>query len=305
MLDFTEIPEGEGFELLVRDMLVAMGYRVAWSGRGPDRGKDLLVDEPGDSKFGAKSRRWLVSCKHNAHANDKKGRSVSPGDIEEGGGIVDAVDDHGASGFLVACSTQPSSSLVERLASIEARKGLPTHYWDCETLRHWLNTPACWGVAQRYMPMSADGHRVYATESPNKFIVISKGHFIRYANRHGSDIGFQLDWIEKRLEAIGKIELPKGFQVRMRGVWYNDKIGAVSWYLDCIYGESDFYADPGLSDEFGEGDVVRLIEEYLEEQGFDDFQINTYEVTMRTVNRVSDSYDPDHYSFYAQLPEYL
>lgn len=93
--------------------------------------------------------------------------------------------------------------------------------------------------------------------------------------------------------------------MRMRGVWYNGNIGAVNWYLDCIYGESDFYANPGLSDEFGEGDVVHLIEEYLEERGFDDFQINTYDVMMRTVNRVSDSYDPDHHSFYAQLPEYL
>lgn len=138
--------------------------------------------------------------------------AVSPSDIEEGGSIVDAVDDHGASGFLVACSTQPSSSLVERLASIEARKGLPTHYWDCETLRHWLNTPRCWGVAQRYMPRSADGHRVYATESPNKFIVISKGHSIRYANRHGSDIGFQLDWIGSAWRRLGKSNFLRVFK---------------------------------------------------------------------------------------------
>jgi Restriction endonuclease len=123
VLDFTEIPEGEDFELLVRDMLVAMDYRVTWSGRGADQGKDLLVDEPGDKNFGAKPRRWVVSCKHNALANNKKGRSVNADDIGSIGGIVDTVDEHAASGFLVACSTQPSSGLVQRLNAIENKKG--------------------------------------------------------------------------------------------------------------------------------------------------------------------------------------
>jgi len=77
LLDFTEIPDGESFELLVRDMLVSMEYRVTWSGRGADQEKDLLVDEPGDKSFGMKPRRWLVSCKHNALANNKNGRSVN------------------------------------------------------------------------------------------------------------------------------------------------------------------------------------------------------------------------------------
>lgn len=302
MLDFTEIPEGEGFELLVRDMLVAMGYRVSWYGRGADRGKDLLVDEPGDGSFGAKTRRWLISCKHNAHANNKSGRSVSPGDIEYGGGIVDTVHDHGASGFLVACSTQPSTSLVERLASIEAKNGIPTHYWDCETLRRWLNTPACWGVAQRYFPASAEEPRVYATDAPNKFIVIFDGQFIRYANRHGSYVGFQLDWIEKRLNAIGTMKLPAGFELRIRGVFYNDKVGAVDWYLDCLYEKADFYE---IDEPTTELEIAECIEREFESQEFGDYQLNSYTVNMRAVNRVSDSYDPDHHSFYAGLPGYL
>jgi Restriction endonuclease len=302
VLDFTEIPNGEGFELLVRDMLVAMNYRVTWSGRGADQGKDLLVDEPGDGNFGAKPRRWLVSCKHNALANNKKGRSVSADDVGSSGGIADTVDEHAASGFLVACSTQPSSGLVQRLSSIENNKKIPTHYWDSETLRRWLNTPACWAIAQRHMPKSADGPRVYATEEPNKFIVISKGSFVRYANRHGSIVDFQLPWIEERIDAVSDMDLPSGFELRLRGVFYDDKHGVLEWYFDCLYQESDFYA---IAESTTELEIARLIEHNLASRNFEDYQLNDYEVNMRKVRPYSDSYDPDHYSFYKTLPGYL
>ncbi|WP_135000440.1 restriction endonuclease [Rhodococcus erythropolis] len=302
MLDFTEIPTGEAFELLVRDMLVAMRYTVTWSGRGADGGMDLLVDEPGDGNFGAKPRRWLVSCKHNALAAAGKGRSVNSEDIGSMGGITDTVQEHGASAFLVACSTQPSSALVQRLTSIEAARGVPTHYWDSETLRRWLNTPACWGVAQRYMPKSADGPRVYATELPNKYIIISNGYFIRLTNRHASFVDFQLPWIEKRIEAIGSMALPEGFELRFRGVFYNDKVGALHWYLDLLYSKDDLYSIEEPKSEF---EIAGGAKAYLEAQDFGDFQINDYEVNLRAVNRRSDSYDPDHYSYYTPLPGYL
>jgi hypothetical protein len=302
VLDFTEISDGEGFELLVRDMLVAMDYRVTWSGRGADQGKDLLVDEPGDRNFGAKPRRWLVSCKHNALANNNKGRSVNSNDIGSIGGIVDAVHEHGATGFLVACSTQPSSGLVLRLNAIENTKGASTYYWDCETLLRWLNTPACWAIAQRYMPKSAIGPRVYATDEPNKFIIISRGFFIRYTNRHGSIADFQLPWIEERIDAALAVSLPSGFEVRLRGVFYDDKNGGLEWYFDCLYAESDYDA---IEEPTTELEIARRIESSFGGPNFTDHQFNHYEVEMRKVNRLSDSYDPDHYSFYKTLPTYI
>lgn len=302
MLDFTEIPTGEAFELLIRDMLVAMNYRVSWSGRGVDQGKDLIVEEAGDKRFGEKPRRWVVSCKHNALANNMKGRSVSAEDVGSHGGIADTVHEHEADGFLVACSTQPSSGLVQRLTAIEEKKNIPTHYWDSETLRHWLNTPACWAVAQRYMPKTADGRRVYATEESNKFIVIAKGAFVRYANRHSSNPDFQLQWIDQRIDAISTIELPDGFELRLRGVFFNDKTGVVNWYFDCLYGESDFYA---IIEPTTESMIAESIARDFSSRDFGDYQINDYDVKMRTVNRLSDSYDPDHYSFYRTLPSYI
>ena len=59
-------------EQLVRETCLAIGYRVRWSGKGADAGRDLLIEESGDPLFGRKTRNWLVSCKHNAHASGGK-----------------------------------------------------------------------------------------------------------------------------------------------------------------------------------------------------------------------------------------
>lgn len=152
------------------------------------------------------------------------------------------------------------------------------------------------------MPKTADGRRVYATEESNKFIVIAKGAFVRYANRHSSNPDFQLQWIDQRIDAISTIELPDGFELRLRGVFFNDKTGVVNWYFDCLYGESDFYA---IIEPTTESMIAESIARDFSSRDFGDYQINDYDVKMRTVNRLSDSYDPDHYSFYRTLPSYI
>lgn len=53
---------------------LALGYRV---GPGTDGGRDLIVEELGDELFGGHSWKWLVSCKHFAHANAGASRAVS------------------------------------------------------------------------------------------------------------------------------------------------------------------------------------------------------------------------------------
>ncbi|WP_409463228.1 restriction endonuclease [Amycolatopsis sp. GA6-003] len=180
MLDFAELSaDGEDLELLVRELCRSLGYVVRWSGRGQDAGRDLLLEERGDPLFGRKIRRWLVSCKHTARANGGAGRSVSSNDVGELGGVVDAVTQHGASGFLLVCSTQPSSALVTRFEAIERDKGVPIHIWDGADLERMLDTPRGWSLAQRFMPQSAEtaGWRVFATASPNQFVGVTRGFF--------------------------------------------------------------------------------------------------------------------------------
>ncbi|MFB7475911.1 restriction endonuclease [Kitasatospora sp. NPDC056184] len=305
MLDFHELAQdGEDLEQLVRELALALGYRAKWSGRGADGGRDLLLEEPGDALLGAKTRNWVVSCKHMAHAKDGAGRSVNGEDVGSAGGIVDAVAQHDADGFLLVCSTQPSSSLVSRLESIERNKGVPTHVWDGVELERMLTTPRGWAVAQRFFPVSAEasGWKIFATNEPNRFIGITQGFYIRIANRHGRALGFQLGSITDRLDRVASIELPVGHEIRPRGVFYDDKHGGFVWYFDYLYGARGWQREEieppmdanRLLRRLGTGTVT-----------YDDGQIDDFEITFRKVDRGHDAYDADHYRYYEDVPSYV
>ncbi|MFD3903547.1 restriction endonuclease [Streptomyces sp. CB04723] len=305
MLDFHELaPDGEGLEQLVRELALALGYRAKWSGRGADGGRDLLLEEPGDALLGAKTRKWVISCKHMAHAKDGAGRSVNGEDVGSIGGIVDAVAQHDADGFLLVCSTQPSSALVSRLESIERTKGVHTHVWDGVELERMLATPRGWAVAQRFFPVSAEasGWKVFATSEPNRFIGITRGFYLRVANRHGSAVGFPLKWIDERLDRVASIALPVGHEIRPRGVFYDDKHGGFVWYLDYLHGYRSWRRE----------EIEPPMNEYTLRQrlgddgvSFDDGQYDNFEITFRKVNRGHDAYDADHYRYYEGVPSYV
>ena len=112
MLDFTELNvDGQDFELLIREMLFRKGLTIYWSGKGPDGGRDLICVERRDSCFFPDEKRWLIQCKHNAHS----GKAVGISDLDE---IVDSCQQHNCKGYLLVCSTYPSSAVVNRLQSI-------------------------------------------------------------------------------------------------------------------------------------------------------------------------------------------
>jgi hypothetical protein len=307
VLDFTELsPDGEDLEQMTRELILALGYRARWSGRGADGGRDLVLEEPGDPILGGKTRSWLVSCKHTAHARGGAGRAVSGEDVGSDGGIADAVSQHGADGYLLVCSTQPSSSLVTRLEAIERNKGIHTHVWDGVELERMLGSPRGWPVAQRFMPVSAEaaGWRVFATDSPNRFVGVTRGFYIRLANRHGSRLPYQLASIDERLDAVARLSLPEGHEIRPRGVFCDDKHGSFTWYFDYLYDapsppwmnevvEPELTAEQ-LARKLGDGSV-----------SYSDGQIDSFEITIRRVNRARDAYDADHYQYYVHLPDYV
>jgi hypothetical protein len=307
MLDFKEIAkDGEDLELLTRELALALGYRVQWSGRGSDGGRDLILEESGDPLLGAKTRRWLVSCKHTAHSGSGTGRSVNGEDVGSDGGIVDAVAQHRADGYLLVCSTQPSSALVTRLEAIESSKSVLTHVWDGVELERMLNSPRAWSVAQRFMPISTEaaGWRVYATDSPNRFFGATRGFFIRLANRHGSRLGYQLSSMDERLDAIARIDLPEGHEIRPRGMFCDDKHGNFTWYLDYLYDAAmPSWENEVVEPVFTEAELARM----LGDGGvwYSDGQFDAFEITIRRVDRAHDGYDPDHYLYYADLPSYM
>lgn len=303
MFDFTELSEnGEQLEQLVRELCLSLGYRFRWTGRGADAGQDLVLEEEGDALFGKKIRSWLVSCKHTAHANYGKGRAVNGGDVGSDGGIIDAVAQHNAHGYLLVCSTVPSSALVTRLDAIERNRGISTHIWDCVDLERMLYTPRGWLTAQRFMPEStnASSWKVFATDSPNKFIAITRGCYIRITNRHEGRMNVSLTALQERLEAALSITFPEGQALRPRAVFHDDKNSILHWYFDYLYSrtvdEEELLDDEELR--------ARLADFKMIDSDWDSVH-DEFNINHRIIRMSGDQYHPDHHWFYEDLPSYL
>ena len=138
LIDFTEIPAGNKsgqeqdlFELFAREFLLAMDFAIIEDpSRGPDGGKDLLVEETRPGITGDHKIRWLVSCKHNAHS----GRAVGSGEEID---IGDRVNTAKANGFLGFYSMVPSTGLMQKFKS---NLGVETYHFDSEKLERHLTT---------------------------------------------------------------------------------------------------------------------------------------------------------------------
>ena len=120
---------------------------------------------------------------------------------------------HQADGYLLVCSTQPSAAVVTRLEALERTKDIKAHVWDGVELERMLHQPARLSVAQRFMPYQRQRHWLagtIATGSPNQFVGITRGYFIRMANRHGSTLPYQLDSAEPCLLRSWAKELGDG-----------------------------------------------------------------------------------------------
>ena len=136
-IDFKEIPPantGSGdqdtFEEFAQEFLEALGYIIDEPvSRGADGGKDLIVLEIKDET----TKRWLVSCKHNAHS----GKSVSPHDEQN---ITDRLGQFGCEGFIGFYSTLSSSSLVERLRAYKRDKGIEYKIFSRSNIQRFLVT---------------------------------------------------------------------------------------------------------------------------------------------------------------------
>jgi hypothetical protein len=286
MLDFKELSkDGKEFELLIRELLFTKGYKVYWSGVGPDGGRDLLCIEERTSFFAADKKTWLIQCKHNAHS----GKSVGIEDLDE---IVDSCTQHGATGYILACSTQPSSAVVNRLENITKNpaNAITAIFWDYVFVEQTLSTANLWRIAQRFFPLSAQSStwKVNATESPNHWVVTFKGYYFHLANRIGSKYDYHFYSIERRITEIETIEMPENHFIRVRSIYFDDKNGGYTWYIDYMYpvGEQAKYSQAAIQNKLGH------------QYSLEDGQIYCFDVKVRAYMSYSDHYDPDHYDYY-------
>jgi hypothetical protein len=292
MLNFKELPEnGQAFEQLVRELIFSLGLHVRWSGRGQDGGRDLICVETLPSVFSVEQKTWLVQCKHFAHAD----RSVGIGDLDD---IVDSCHQHGATGYLLACSTQPSSGVTGRLEGVAAnpKNNVTATYWDAVQIERLLEAPSRWAIAQLFFPVSAGEWRIYATEQPNDFVAHYKGYVFHLTNRIGSSSEGHLPSIKSRIHDIESIELPEHHFIRPRCVYFDDKNGGYTWYIDYMYPHD---GKPAVS--------IPEIQHFLGDGwALEDGQSYSWDVKMVSYIGVSDHYDEDHYDYYTRyMPNYL
>ncbi|PPD17107.1 MAG: hypothetical protein CTY30_07665 [Methylocystis sp.] len=154
-LDFKEIPGAQSgehrdqFELFAREFLVQEGFNIVEGpDRGPDDGRDLIVEETRSGPGGKTSVRWLVSCKHKAHS----GGSVTPSDELN---IRDRLETHDCTGFIAFYSTVPSSGLATILNALKLNFGLVIY--DAALIeRKLLDNPRGRMLAARFMRISVN-----------------------------------------------------------------------------------------------------------------------------------------------------
>jgi hypothetical protein len=294
MLDFKELSkDGQEFELLTREILFKLGYHVYWSGKGQDAGKDLICEEEYQSIFQANSRRWLIQCKHNAHS----GKSVGITDLDD---ISNSCIQHQANGYVLVCSTHPSSTVVERLEGFTANKSndIIATYWDSVKIERVLSTVKLWSLAQRFFPISAniEAWKIYATDLPNYWIVNYSGYHFHIVNRIGSNCNQHLSGITKQISRLENIKLPEGHFIRIRAIYYDDKHAEYIWYLD--------YMEPDWSNDYiDQNSEIIISEEEIQRQlghdeTLDDGQTYYFDIRKVICSPLSDHYDQDHYDYY-------
>src|SRR5207245_2188963 len=127
-LDFSKLssdPAGEAFEGLVRLIGERQGLVVQWTGRGADRGRDMIFTETQAGPLKTRPVRWLVSCKDNSRSS----RAVTEKDV---GSILGKVRQHKCDGFLLATTTTASTGLKEALDQHDISSGgsIQTKVWD-------------------------------------------------------------------------------------------------------------------------------------------------------------------------------
>jgi Restriction endonuclease len=292
VLDFKELGgSGRRLEQLVRELLLVLDLRPQWSGVGPDADKDLLFDEPGMSLLGSKPRTWLVSCKDYATS----GRAVGQDDLD---GLVEALEHHGAQGFLLVCTTHPSAGAVERLRQIETRRGgrLATHVWDGASLERLISQPDTWAVAQRFMPLSTDaaGWKVFGTVYPNQWVAVHRGQYFHLSSRVGGNARYDFESLDRRLDELARLEFD-GVRMRVRGVWLDDaKGGGYVWYVDCMVPPPTELPQPSQLEDTLRSGVSR-----------EDGQFHSFEIEVHRIDWQRDHFDMDHYQYYKRLPSYV
>ncbi|WP_254513740.1 restriction endonuclease [Anatilimnocola floriformis] len=291
MIDFKELPaDGTSFEQFVREICLIYDLHPQWTGKGPDHGRDILATEKAHGVVGDFARRWLIQCKHYAHSGKSVGR-------EDLGSIIDDCRQAGAEGFLLACSTQPSSALVIKLRELAEKpeNRLVTAIWDGVDLEKRLAEPRCFSLGHLFFPRSfaATPWKLYNAGAPNKWTAHYKTYFLHLSSRIAGKYPnlSECEYIISRLESIK----PKAEHevIRPRAIYFDDKHDQFKVFADYLVPRDTMPSllpdafESALHDGYG-----------LHSDGTGMWYITYWDIKLRRILPYSDHFDRDHYDYY-------
>ena len=221
MIDFKELPDdGVLFEQFVREMYIREGYEVHWTGVGSDGGRDLVLTEKLVGPLSTRERKWLVSCKHRAHS----GLSVGVKEVGDFSADCNAID---AEGFILVCSTQPTSGTIKRLEETGSSKHILTKYEDAISLEKRLMHPNTFNLINQFFPKSAKSFdwQIYNAYSPSFWCAHFRGYFFYMSSRDATTFPDLID-IENIIKVMESVKLTdtESYQfLRFRSIYYDNK----------------------------------------------------------------------------------
>lgn len=283
LLDFTELPkDGTRFEQLVREVLLKRGLRPYWTGKGPDSGRDLLVEELLRGEIQNRNRLWLVDCKHYAHSD----KTVGVADVID---ILDRCKRVNADGFLLACSTTNSSELARKLKEISSNNNIASEIWDSVVIERLLLTPSAYSVAQQFFPISLvkPAWRIFYTEREERWMAHFRGYFLYVESRSGINPP-SLGDLESIIQELERPILGDGEMLRVRGIWHDTPNGP----FYCV--GADYLVPSDNSPALTPSEIKEKLENYCVDGGH-----VTWFVKLQITLPQSDYYSPDDPDFYS------
>jgi len=290
MIDFRELPDdGIAFEQLVRELLIREGFEVHWTGVGPDQGRDLIVIEQAKGSFYDFRRKWLVQCKHFAHS----GKSVGINDVPS---IIDNCGAVGAEGYLLICSTQPTSSLVTKFEEITANPNnrIVARYWDSIELEKHLYTPYGLPLIYQFLPKSAKNIKwmIYNMGSPSFWAANYKDYFIYLSSRIAVKFPNLKD-LEKIINKLEFIPTPDDQYLRPRAIYFDEKHEQFIVFVDYIipHDYEGYLSSKELNEYLKDGQGL-----YSDEVSM--WYITYYDIRLIKENQLSDRFQVDNRVYY-------
>lgn len=101
-------------------------------------------------------------------------------------GIRNDCDANKATGYILVCSTYPSSTVVNELEAIEKESNITTCFWDYATIERILMRPSNWSLINTFFPNSAKCMGIQVAQiEPDFWRIFYNGYVFYYSLRLG------------------------------------------------------------------------------------------------------------------------